>query len=122
MDRILLPNQEKVGTRREKENHTYLPILETDTIKQAEMKRKIRKENPKRTRKLPKNPSLKQKSHQRNKLQGCLPSKRHGIILQINKGRIQIDQTTRKLITIHKKLHRQLIRIKKTSGKRTLQH
>ena len=41
MERIELPNQKK---ERKKENYKYLGILEADTIKQVEMKEKIRKE------------------------------------------------------------------------------
>ena len=36
---IELPNQERVKTLREKENGNYLKILETNTIKQAKMKK-----------------------------------------------------------------------------------
>ena len=49
---IELPNQEKLRTLGEKENYKYLGILETDTIKQQEMKEKIKKEYLRRTRKL----------------------------------------------------------------------
>ena len=41
---IELPNQERNRTLEEKENYKYLEILEADTIKQAKMKEKIRKE------------------------------------------------------------------------------
>ena len=41
---IVLPNEERIRTLREKENYKYLGILEADTIKPAEMKEKIRKE------------------------------------------------------------------------------
>ena len=46
------PYQEKIRTLREKENYKYLGLLETDTIKQAKMKEKIKKEYLRRTRKL----------------------------------------------------------------------
>ena len=42
-DGIELPNQEKVRTHAENETYKYLGILEADTIKQVEMKNKIRK-------------------------------------------------------------------------------
>ena len=48
-----LPNQESFKMLGEKENYKYLGILEADTIKQAEMKEKIKKEYYRRTRKLP---------------------------------------------------------------------
>ena len=47
-----LPNQEKIRMLGEKENYKYLGILEADTIKQAEMKEKVRKEYLRRIRKL----------------------------------------------------------------------
>ena len=54
MDEIELPNQEKIRTLCEKETYKYLGILETDSIKQVEMKEKIKKrvsqENQKATR------------------------------------------------------------------------
>ena len=46
------PNQDKIRTLREKETYTYLGILETDTMKQLEIKDKIQKEYLRRTRKL----------------------------------------------------------------------
>ena len=51
---IELPSeeQEKIRTLGEKENYKYLGILEADTIKQTEMKRKVKKEYLRRTRKL----------------------------------------------------------------------
>ena len=42
-DRIELPNQHKIRTLGEKETYKYLGILEADTIKQEEMKEKLRK-------------------------------------------------------------------------------
>ena len=46
-----LPNQECIRTLGEKENFKYLGILETDTIRQTEMKETIRKRYLRRTRK-----------------------------------------------------------------------
>ena len=43
---------EKIRMLKEKENHKYLGILEADTIRQAEMKEKIRKNNHRRTKRL----------------------------------------------------------------------
>ena len=42
---MVLPNQDKIRTLREKETYKYLGILEVDTIKQVEMKEKIKKRN-----------------------------------------------------------------------------
>ena len=54
-DRQHILNQEKIRTLGEKETYKYLGILETDTIKQVEMKEKkikkrIYQENEKTTR------------------------------------------------------------------------
>ena len=49
---IELPNEEMVRTLGKNENYKYLRILEADTMKQAEMKEKIRKDYLKRKRKL----------------------------------------------------------------------
>ena len=51
-DGMELPNHDKIRTLGEKETHKYLGILEADTIKQVEMKGKIKKEYLRRTRKL----------------------------------------------------------------------
>ena len=45
-------NQGKIKTLGEKESYKYLGIVEEDTIKQAEMREKIKNEYPRRTRKL----------------------------------------------------------------------
>ena len=42
-DRMELPSQDKIRTLQEKEMYKYLGILEADTIKQVEMKKKFRK-------------------------------------------------------------------------------
>ena len=49
---IELPNKENVWTLWKKETYKYLGILEADTIKQSEIKEKIKKEYFRRTRKL----------------------------------------------------------------------
>ena len=51
-DGMELPNHDKIRTLGENETYKYLGILEADTIKQVEMKDKIRKEYLRRTRKL----------------------------------------------------------------------
>ena len=42
-DGIELPNQDKIRTLAKNETYKYLGILEADTIKQVEMKKKIQK-------------------------------------------------------------------------------
>ena len=51
-DGMELPNQHKIRTLREEEIYKYLGILKADTIKQVEIKEKIKKEYLRRTRKL----------------------------------------------------------------------
>ena len=51
-DGIELRNQDKIRTLGENDAYKYLGILEADTIKQLEMKEKIRKEYLRRTKKL----------------------------------------------------------------------
>ena len=60
-----LPNKERMPPFKEKENYQYLEILEVDTIKQAEMKEKIRK-IIQTNEKTSGNKALQEKSHQRN--------------------------------------------------------
>ena len=51
-DGVELPNQDKSSILGKKETYKYLGILEADTIKQVEMKEKIKKEYLRRTRNL----------------------------------------------------------------------
>ena len=51
-DGMELPNHDKIRTLGENETYKFLGILEADTIKQVQMKDKIRKEYLRRTRKL----------------------------------------------------------------------
>ena len=92
-DGMELANQDKIRTLAENETYKYLGILEADTIKQVEMKNKIQKEYLRRTRKL-----LETKLSSRN------------LIKEINTWAVplelkQMDQRTRKLMTMHKALH-----------------
>ena len=52
-DGMELPSQDKIRTLGEKETYKYLGILEANTIKQVELKGKVKKECLRRTRKLP---------------------------------------------------------------------
>ena len=65
IEEIELPNKEKIRKLGEKETYQYLGILETNTIKQVEMKEKIKKEYLRRTRKLPET-----KLYRRNLIKG----------------------------------------------------
>ena len=64
-ERVELPNQVVIRMLGEKETYKHLGILEADTIKQAEMKEKIKKEYLRRTRKL-----FKTKLYSRNLVKG----------------------------------------------------
>ena len=105
-DEMELPNQEKIRPLGEKETYKYLGILETDTIKQVEMKEKIKKEYLRRTRKL-----LKTKQYNRNLITGINnwadPLVTYsGLFLKWTREELrQMNQSTRKLTTMHKALH-----------------
>ena len=64
-DGMELANLDKIKTLAENETYKYLGIMEADTIKQVEMKDKIQKEYPRRTRKL-----LETKLNSRNLIKG----------------------------------------------------
>ena len=110
-DGMELPNQGKIRTHGENEIYKYLGILEADSIKQTEMKDKIKKEYLRRTRKL-----LEAKLSSRNLIKGintwAVPLVRYsGPFLkwtreelkqmkrtyQHRKQRLRIDKTTRRL-------------------------
>ena len=100
------PNLDKIRTLGENETNKYLGILEADTIKQVQMKNKIRKEYLRRTRKL-----LETKLSSRNFIKGintwAVPQVRYsGPFLKWTRDELkQMDQRTRKLLTTHKALH-----------------
>ena len=105
-DGIELPNQDKIRTLAENETYKYLGILEADTIKQVEMKEKIQKEYLRRTRKL-----LETKLSCRNLIKrintwaGALV-RYSGPFLKWTRDELrQMDQRTRKQMTMHKALH-----------------
>ena len=97
-DGMELPNQDKIKTLGEKETYTYLGILEADTIKQVEMKDKIKKEYLRRTRK-----QLEIKLSSRNFINGintwAVPLVRYsGPFVKWTREELkQSDQRTRKL-------------------------
>ena len=121
------PNHDKIWTLREEEIYKYLGILEADTIKQMEMKDKVRKEYLRRTRKL-----LETKLSSRNFIKEI---NTWAVPLIIYSGHFliwtrdelkQMDQRTRKLMTMHKALHPRYdvdrICTKKRGRKRTRLH
>ena len=101
-----LPNRDKIRTLGENETYKYLGILEGDTIKQVEMKVMIRKEYLRRTRKL-----LETKHSNRNLIEGintwAVSFVRYsGPFLNSTRDELkQMDQRTKKLMTMHKALH-----------------
>ena len=72
-DGMELPNQDKIRTLSENENYKYLGILETDTIKQGQMKDEIKKEYLRRAKKAAWDKTLLQTTYQRNKYLSCIP-------------------------------------------------
>ena len=105
-DGIELPNHDKIRTLGEEQTYKYLGILEADTIRQVEMKDKIRKEYLRKTRKL-----LETKLSSRNLIKGINTWAVHLIrfsepFLKWTRDELkQMDQRTRKLMTMHKALH-----------------
>ena len=105
-DEMELPNHDKIRTLGENETYKYLGILEADTIKRVEMKDKIQKEYLRRTRKL-----LETKLSSRNLIKGintwAVPLVRYsGPFLKRTRDELkQMDQRTRKLMTMHKTIH-----------------
>ena len=94
-DGMELPNHDKIKTPGENETYKYLGILEADTVKQVEIKDKIREEYLRRTRKL-----LETKLSSRNLIRYSGP------FLKLTRDELkQMDQRTRKLMTMHKALH-----------------
>ena len=97
---IELLTLEKIRTLEEKETYKYLCILEADTIKQAKMKEKNKKENHRRTRKLHET-----KLYNINLIKG-INIRYSGQFLKWTKEELQLmDQRTRKLMTMHKILY-----------------
>ena len=105
-DGMELPNHDKIRILGENETYKNLGILEADTTKQVEMKDKIRKEYLRRTRKL-----LETKLSSRNLIKGintwAVTLVRYsGPFLEWNRDELkQMDQRTRKLMTMHKGLY-----------------
>ena len=105
-DGMELTNHDRIRTLEENETYKYLGILEDDTIKQVQMKDMIRKEYLRRTRKL-----LETKLSSRNLIKGintwAVPLVRYlGLFLKWTREELkQMDQRTRKLMTMHKALH-----------------
>ena len=106
-DGIELPNQDKIRTLTENETYKYLGILKADTIKQVEMKNKIQKEYLRRTR-IP----LETKLNSRNLIEGintwAVPLVRYSEpFLKWTRDELgQMDQRTRKLMTMSEKMTR----------------
>ena len=101
-DGIERPNQDKIRTPGEKETYKYLDILETDTIKQVEMKDKIKKEYLRRTKTL-----LETKLRIKGMNNCAVHLVRYSgpFVKWAREELKQMDQRTRKLMTMHKALH-----------------
>ena len=101
-DGMELPSQNKIKTLGEKEIYKHLGILEADTIKQEEMKDKIKKEYLRRTRKLLSSRNL------IKAINTCavLFVRYSGPFSKWTRKELKkMDQRTRKLMTMHKSLH-----------------
>ena len=118
-----LPNQDKIRTLGKNETYKYLGILEADTTKQVEMKDKTQKEYLRGIRKV-----LETKLSRRNLIKGIntwavLLVRYSGPFLKWTRDEHkQMDQRTRKLMTMHKRRRWQTKCIKKRGRRRTCQH
>ena len=105
-DGMELPNPDKFKTLAENETYKYLGILEADTFKQVEIKEKIQIEYLTRTRKI-----LETKLSSRNLNKGINTwavqlFRYYGPFLKWTRDELkQMDQRTRKIMTMHKALH-----------------
>ena len=102
-DGMELPNQDKIRTLGEKETYKYLGILEDDNIKQVEMKEKIKKEYPRRTRKLLETKLCSRNLTKRIHTWAVLLVRYSGPFLKLTRELKQMDQRTRKLMAMHKR-------------------
>ena len=103
---IELPNEGKIRTFGEQEIYDYLGILEVDTMRQGEMTERMKKEYHKRMRKL-----IKTKLHSINGIKRInnwtVPLERYSrpFLKATREEFQQMDQRTKKFMTIHKDLH-----------------
>ena len=106
IDGMELPNQDKIRTLGENETYKYLDNFEADTIKQVQMKDKIQKEYLRKTRKL-----LEIKLSSRHLIKGMntwavpLVTYSEPFLKWTRDELKQMDQSTRKLMTMNKALH-----------------
>ena len=124
---LKLSKQEKIRILGEKENYKYLKILEVETIKQVEMKEKIKKEYLKKTEK-----QLETKLCCRNLCKGINAKavsivRYSGPFIDVDKGRSQTNGLENKkthadaLGVTSQRWHRQSVSVKKRKRKRTCQ-
>ena len=95
-DGMELPNPDKIRTHEEEETYKYFWILEADTIKQVQMKDKIRKEYPMQNKETTWDKTLQQKPHQRNKYLGCVARYIFGTLPQVDKRRTKTNGSKNK--------------------------
>ena len=87
--------KKKIRTPREKETYKYLGLLEADTIKQAEMNEKKKKEYLSE-QESSRNQTTLQKSHQSDKYEGCSSRKILGTILKMDVRRSSTNRNENK--------------------------
>ena len=105
-DGMELPNQDKIRTLGENETYKYLGFLEADTIKEVDMKEKIMKEYLRRTKKLLETKLCSGNLIKRINTWAESLVRYSGPFLKWTREELkQMDQRTRKLMTMHKALH-----------------
>ena len=101
MDEMELPNQEKFRTLEEKETYKYLGILEANTIKQVEMKKKCFR----RTRRVIETKLYSRNLNKRINTRTVPLVRYSGPLPKWTKELQQMDQKTKKLMMMPKSLH-----------------
>ena len=100
------PNQEKIRTLGEKETYKNLEILEVDVIEQAEMTQKYYKRVSLENKKTSRNQTIKQNLTKETNTCSVFLVRYSGPFLKLTREEVQqMDQRTRKLITVYKALH-----------------
>ena len=99
---FLTSTWERIRTLNRTENYGYLKISEANTIKEIEIKENVNYKCLRRNKKTPRNQSLLQQSHQRNKHRVIPLVPYSGLFLKQTREECrQMDQTTKELMTIH---------------------
>ena len=127
-ERKNLPNQESIKTLAEEKNYKYWGILDEDTLKQTEMKEKVKKEYHRNTWNFLETKPISRNLIKRSKCLGSPTFKILGNIPKTDKRWTQSNLLSDKAIDdfahgfTFGRWHRQIVSVKETWRKRTHQH